>query len=312
MQNIIEWLLSGDPAIVYQTKRDLLKTPPADLKKLRAQIALNGWGRALLEKRDLETGLWGNGIYRPKWISTHYTLLQLKDMGLEPSNVHYTKSCRILLKGLWFNQGMVRKNRYRDFCVAAMVLGMCCHGRIESRKLEEIVDYMLEHHFNDGGWNCSWQRGAVHSSVHTTLTTLECIRDYKSNGYSYRLADLEQQADAGREFLLHHHLFKSHRTDRIMKKQFIMLSYPARWKYDILRVLDYFQSIHFPYDKRMDDALEILINKQRKNKRWPVQQKHPGLVHFDMEKTGSDSRWNTLRALRVLKHLQSQNFPYDT
>jgi len=312
MQNLLEWLLAGDPAIIYQTKRDLLKTPLEVLNRLQAEIALDGWGKTLLEKRNPETGLWGNGIYAPKWICTHYTLLQLKDMALEPSNVHYKEGCRILLNKLWFNRGLIRKNHYQDFCISAMILSMCSYARIESQKLKEIVDYLLEHHFDDGGWNCRWNRGAVHSSVHTTLTTLECIRDYKSNGYSYRLTELEQQAEAGREFLLHHHLFKSHRTGRIMNKQFIMLSYPARWKYDILRALDYFQAIHHPYDKRMDDALEILLCKQRKNKRWPVQHKHQGLVHFDMEKTGSDSRWNTLRALRVLKHLRPQNYPYDT
>jgi hypothetical protein len=82
----------------------------------------------------------------------------------------------------------------------------------------------------------------------------------------------------------------------------LMLSYPSRWKYDILRALDYFQFAGSNYDPRMQDALDILKKKRRKDHKWPVQAKHPGQTHFDMEKTGSPSRWNTLRALRVLKH----------
>ncbi|MBW1751258.1 MAG: hypothetical protein JRJ37_11305 [Deltaproteobacteria bacterium] len=81
-----------------------------------------------------------------------------------------------------------------------------------------------------------------------------------------------------------------------------MLSYPSRWKYDILRGLDYFQEAGIGYDPRMQDALDALMNKRRKDNTWPVQAKHPGEIHFEMEKTGGPSRWNTLRALRVLKH----------
>lgn len=79
-----------------------------------------------------------------------------------------------------------------------------------------------------------------------------------------------------------------------------MLSYPSRWKYDILRALDYFRDAAVPYDPRMQDALDVLLSKRRKDGRWPVQAKHPGQTHFDMEQTGQPSRWNTLRALRVL------------
>ena len=81
-----------------------------------------------------------------------------------------------------------------------------------------------------------------------------------------------------------------------------MLSFPTRWKYDILRALDYFSKREVPYDKRMDDAINIIKNKQRKDGTWPTQNKHPGLVHFDYEKTGAPSRINTLRALRVLNY----------
>jgi hypothetical protein len=85
----------------------------------------------------------------------------------------------------------------------------------------------------------------------------------------------------------------------------LMLSYPSRWRYDILRALDYFHSCAIEYDQRMSDAIEVLLKKRRKNGLWPVQARHIGKTHFEMEKTGEPSRWNTLRALRVLKKYQT-------
>jgi hypothetical protein len=100
--------------------------------------------------------------------------------------------------------------------------------------------------------------------------------------------------------LLQHNLFQSDKSGKTIDKRFLMLSYPSRWRYDILRALDYFRLAGAGYDARMDDAVQVLLKKQRADHRWPVQAKHPGQTHFDMEKTGKPSRWNTLRALRVL------------
>jgi hypothetical protein len=84
----------------------------------------------------------------------------------------------------------------------------------------------------------------------------------------------------------------------------LMLSYPSRWRYDILRALDYFQSAGIGFDNRMSDALEVLMAKRRTDRTWPLQARHNGLIHFDMEQPGKASRWNTLRALRVLIHFK--------
>ncbi|MDY6866015.1 MAG: hypothetical protein SVY15_08620 [Halobacteriota archaeon] len=95
--------------------------------------------------------------------------------------------------------------------------------------------------------------------------------------------------------------FQSHRTGEIIDKKMLMLSYPSRWRYDILRALDFFQEAGIDYDERMNPAIEILLKKRRKDGRWPLQMKHKGQVHFDMEETGKPSRWNTLRVMRVLR-----------
>jgi hypothetical protein len=290
---IIHWLLKGDIAIQFQTKRDLLDYSENELKNLQEKISNEGWGKAFLEKRNINNGMWGNGIYSPKWISTHYTLLDLKNIRLNPNHPYYIKGSSLLLEKLWYNKGLVKKKRYQDVCICGMLLSICCYAGIQSGKIFEIVDYLINRQYADGGWNCRWEKGDVHSSMHTTLNVIEGIRDYRDNNYQYRSNELNQKLEQVHEFILKHHLFKSHRTGEIMDKKMLMLSYPTRWKYDILRCLDYFQSVNKPYDKRMDNAIEILIKKKRKNNRWPLQHKHPALVHFDMEKTGDDSRWNT-------------------
>ena len=109
-------------------------------------------------------------------------------------------------------------------------------------------------------------------------------------------------ANEAQEFILQHQLFLSDRTGEIIDKRFLMLSFPSRWKYDILRALVYFQACGHPFDLRMQPALDVLMSKRRKDGTWPVQAKHAGQTHFDMEKTGGASRWNTLRAMRVLQY----------
>ena len=155
----------------------------------------------------------------------------------------------------------------------------------------------------DGGFNCdSNRKGTIHSSMHTTISVVEGILEYAKNGYRYRLKELQEAEDKSRTFLLQHRLFRSDRTGNIIDKKMLMLSYPSRWRYDILRAMDYLRLAGVEYDARMDDAIDVLLKKRRADGKWPVQARHPGQTHFIMEKTGKPSRCNTLRALRVLNY----------
>lgn len=129
---------------------------------------------------------------------------------------------------------------------------------------------------------------------------LEGILEYSRGGYTYRKDELETASEESREFILRHRLFRSDHTAEIIHKDFLKLSFPGRWKFDILRALDYFRNAGASRDHRMNDALRVLKKKRRADGTWPLQAKHPGQVHFEMEKPGQPSRWNTLRALRVL------------
>jgi hypothetical protein len=129
---------------------------------------------------------------------------------------------------------------------------------------------------------------------------LEGITEYEQNGYQYRLDELKRAQQLSVEFVLMHQLFLSDKTGEIIHKDFLKLSFPCRWRYDILRALDYFQYSKTKWDPRMDPAIEVLLKKRNKNLTWNVNAHHPGQIHFEMEKAGKPSQWNTLRALRVL------------
>ncbi|SHJ15263.1 hypothetical protein SAMN02745751_01856 [Dethiosulfatibacter aminovorans DSM 17477] len=297
--NIIKWLLSGDVSIVYQVKRDILGI---DDMQFKTRIEKEGYGRDFLERQNIN-GHWGRSFYQPKWTSSHYTLLDLKNLNIGKTSAIERTIEKILDENIEEDGGV---NPHRsvpksDVCINGMALDYMCWFGAQENKLESIVDFIISQHMPDGGFNCRLNySGAVHSSLHSTLSVLEGIRTYEEQGYSYRLHDLLEIEKKGREFILEHRLYKSDKTGEIISKSFLMLSYPSRWKYDILRALVYFANAGVPYDDRMNDALDVLVCKQRKNGTWPVQAKHPGKVHFDMEKTGSDSRWNTYRALKVL------------
>jgi hypothetical protein len=300
--DLFNWLLDSDVAIQYQVYRDLLNEERPDL---RARIATEGWGAQFLAARRPE-GHWGRGFYQPKWISTHYTLLDLHHLGIAPDNLLISESITQILENHKEADGGVNPAgtiKSSDVCVNGMFLNYAAYFRMPAEPLYSIVNFLIAMQMHDGGFNCQSNRqGAVHSSLHSTISVLEGIAEYLANGYAYRADELGAVAREAQEFLLQHRLFRSDHTGEIIHPRFLMLSYPSRWFYDILRALDYFRSVGAAYDHRMQDALDVLLQKRRKDGTWSLQAKHPGQTHFDMERPGQPSRWNTLRALRVWRH----------
>lgn len=297
---VFDWLLEGDVAIRFQAFRDLRGELKPDLQQ---RIKNEGWGKAFLEKRNAN-GHWGQKYYQPKWISTHYTLLDLKNLNIEPEVPLIQETImRVLATEKGPDGGIlpIGSTRQSDVCVNGMFLNFASYFKAEEEKLVSIVDFLLSQRVADGGFNCrSNRQGCVHSSLHSTLSVAEGIFEYHRNGYAYRLPELLDAATSAREFILMHRLYKSDKTGAVIDPKMTMLSYPCRWRYDVLRALDYFQSAGVAYDPRMDDAIQLLYEKRRTDGKWPLQARHPGQVHFDMEKPRQPSRWNTLRALRVL------------
>jgi hypothetical protein len=308
---LIQWLMEGDPAIRWQTMRDLLGAPKRAVDRERREVARNGWGSRLLAEQEPK-GTWAGrnssdgGLYTPKWTSTTYTMLLLRDFGLPVNNRQARTACRLLLDGGLQPDGGVsygtraRWARRGETCVTGMVLSIVSYFEYEDARLDTIVDHMLEQQMPDGGWNCRRPRGATHSSVHTTISALEGLRFYELHrARGVRAVRAAQKH--GREFLLEHRLFRSHTTGRIIKPVFVRFAYPPRWHYDILRALDYFQWCDAPRDPRLAEAIAIVRESRSDEGSWSLQHSYRGKTYFELERLGKPSRWNTLRALRVLK-----------
>ena len=187
-----------------------------------------------------------------------------------------------------------------ETCVTGMILSILSYFEVDDDRLDAITDHLLEQQMPDGGWNCRRPRGATHASMHTTISMLEGLRWYEMHRRR-KLAAVRAAQRRGREFLLVHRLFRSHRTGAIIQPAFVRFSFPPRWHYDVLRALDYFQTVKAPRDERLPEAIQLVGDKQRQDGRWPLENRHKGKTWFELERPGAPSRWNTLRAMRVLK-----------
>jgi hypothetical protein len=308
-EDVIDWLLEGDVSIQYQVYKYLLDEERPDLQK---RILQEGWGKAFMDARN-EYGDWGQKYYQPKWTSTHYTLYDIRclEPPIDPEIADLIESIIQSEKGPDGGILPIGATQKSDMCINGMFLYFSTYFHVKEPGLESIVDCLIHNWMPDGGFNCRLNRsGARHSSMHTTISVLEGISSYLNKGYQYRKDDLIDCRDQSIEFLLIHKLFQSDHTGEIIHKDFLKLCHPSRWKYNVLRAMDYFAIANVPWDPRMSEAMDQILNKINKKGTFNVQAHHPGQVHIKMEEAGRPSRWNTLKVLRILKrygvHLHKQ------
>ncbi|MEN8234393.1 MAG: hypothetical protein ABFR89_05665 [Actinomycetota bacterium] len=296
----LDWLIDGDPAIRWQVERDLLDQPTGVWGRTRAEVAATGWGKQLLDRQD-DGGTWGGGIYGPKWTSTTYTLVLLRRLGMAPSNKQaITGIQRIFDASRLVNGGISlwKGHENAEKCVNGMILAVAAYFDADDPRIESIAEYLISDPMADGGWNCRDFQGATHSSFHTTISVLEGLLEWKRRTGS----DAADEAIArGHEFMLDHRMYRSHRTGEVINNKWLTPHFPPRWHYDVLRGLDHLQDAGVDRDSRADDAVEVLQSKQRSDGRWRKGSQYSGDVYFIFEPGRVPGRWNTLRALRVLK-----------
>jgi hypothetical protein len=303
VSDVISWLLNSDPVVRFQTKRDLLDLPKSEWSIDQKSAKTEGWVLQLMNLQD-EDGMWSNGLYNPKFISTHYTLLLLRRFEIT-SNDNIRKGCEHLSKLKDICKPDAKAKR-QDPCITGMGLSIIAHFMENEELFEQILLYLADVQLSDGGWNCNYPREMTnHSSLNTTISVLEGLTYLKRNSSKFAswTSDLQQKAN---EFLLKHQLYKSHTTGEIISPKFADITFPPRWRYNILSALDYFQMNKTPYDERMEDALEIIRDKEMKG-RWNSGKQLAGKIFFPLNESRKPSPFNTLRALRVLK-LYDQNF----
>lgn len=292
-QTLLDWLLDADPAIRWQVMRDLTDVSPDDIAKVRARVADEGWGARLLDLQGVD-GNWGGGAYSPKWISTTYTLLLLRHLGIDPEDERVRAATdRVREKVRMGRMELPFFEYLGETCISGMALALNSYFRLGDGSR---VEWFLENQKTDGGWNCDLD--STRSSFNTTISVLEGLLEYE------RAADGDQAVSEARhrahEYLLKRRLMYRLSDGELVNRRWLLLSFPPRWFYDVLRGLDYLSGAGTEPDERCGDAIEVIRRKQRKDRTWPLQGRHAGKEHFTMEQPGKPSRWNTLRSLRVL------------
>ncbi len=299
---VVAWLLLGDPAIRWQVLQDLLGLTGTKVAKEQARVEREGWGAQLLGFQNPHGG-WA-GFYTPKWTSTTYTLLLLRALGLGRGNRAARIGTAVLLdQGLYPDNGInfwLPKRRSSETCVTGMVVGIAARFAPADDRIENLVEYLLAEQMVDGGWNCRRRLGAKHSSLHTTICALEGLLEYEAAGGKQTQAT-RRARELAHEFLFVHQLYRSHRTGKVIDDRMTRFSFPPHWHYDILRGLDYLAAAGAPRDSRASAAIELVGKRRARNGRWLLDNTHKGRYYFAMEQPGEASRWNTLRALRVLR-----------
>jgi hypothetical protein len=238
------------------------------------------------------------GTLKPSWTSTTYTLLLLRDLGLDPAGEQARRAVALVRdNSRWDHDGQ----RYFDGEVEPCINGKTVAlGAYFGQDVDGVVERLIAEQLDDGGWNCEAERGSVRSSFNTTIAVLEGLLEYESaNRPSPNVSAARLEAQ---EYLLERRMLRRLSTGEIADPAWTRFSYPTYWHYDVLRGLDYLRSAGAESDERCADAIELVESKRDPDGRWPLENTHPGRVHFEMEDgDGKPSRWNTLRAMRVLQ-----------
>ncbi len=289
----IKWLLDSDPAIRWQVMRDLIHEAPSAIEAERSRVATEGWGAKLLA-RQTSAGSWRGG----QWdLVTLYSLVVLKDLGLDAASKQARKMIDRIDKHLVFKS---LKNRpyfhgETEPCINGRILGL---GSYFKEPNDALADQLLSEQLDDGGWNCEAPKSR-RSSFHTTICVLEGLLDYeRAGGKSAAVTQARKRAE---NYLLKRRMFRSLRTGEVINKRWLRFSFPPSWHYDVLRGLDYLRNAGIKPDSRVREAVGVVIARRHRNGRWPLNLRHPEYIPLKMEtNVGGASRWNTLRALRVL------------
>jgi hypothetical protein len=298
---VLDWLLAGDPSIRWQVLESLMDASAAQVAAERARVATEGWGAELLAHQDAE-GTWAQGLYSPKWVSTTYTMLLLRDLGLPADHPDAHRACAVMLDAAVGTRSRGGIGWASETCIAGIVLSILSAFEVDDDRLERFADHLIGEQMSDGGWNCQYRRGAQHASMNTTILALEALARYERHRArrTRRLTTVREAQRRGREFLLVHHLYRSHRSGKVIQRNYVRFAFPPRWHFDVLRGLDHFREVGAPRDVRLVDGIDLLRSKQGADGRWPLEHRYQAREWFDMETVGRPSRWNTLRALRVL------------
>jgi hypothetical protein len=318
---VIDWLLDphhSDPSIGWQVMRDLADAPEPVWAAERAKVETEGWGARLLSHQDGD-GQWAGGAFIPidfeareweeigqPWTATIFSLSQLREFGLEPSSDRAQQTVELIgLNSRWDHDGQPYWEGEVEECINGRTVASGAYFGVD---VSSIVDRLVGERLDDGGWNCERANGSSRSSFASTINVLEGLLEFeKATGGT---AGSKEARMTGQEYLLERNLFRSLSTGEPADERFLWLLHPNRWRYDILRALDYFRDAATltgtDPDRRLGEGIDYVRSRRLEDGTWPLDWSLPGRVWFDVDDgVGKPSRWVTLRAMRVLKWWES-------
>lgn len=308
--NTIDWLLESDPAIRWQAMRDLTDVSAAEVAAERARVSREGLGAEILRRQEAD-GSWRRAD-APVWLPTLFTYLLLRATGVdrnEPAveaavaraetNLRWSNRPNWELRaassgGNYFFEGEVEP------CINGGVLAL---GGYFGRPTESLARRLIGEQLADGGWNCEAPK-STRSSFHTTICVLEGLLEYERAAGS--APEIKEARRRGEEYLLERSLFRRRSTGEVVHAEFLELAFPPRYHYDVLRALDYFRAVavhdNVKPDARMREAMQFIESKRQAEGRWLLDRSYDEAIGLPLgELPGEASRWNTLRATRVLR-----------
>jgi len=306
--SVIRWLLDSDPSIRWQVLQDLTDAPEEEVAAERAKIATEGWGAQLLALQGAD-GSWAGEAWNQGWDSTMHVLSLLRELGLDPECEQARRAVSLVrdhvrwrgwdLDGSWHGWDFVGNPFFAGEVEPCINGQVAASGAYFGQDIQRIIERLLGEQMDDGGWNCEQGNGSTRGSFNTTICVLEALLEYElANGSS---AELMEDRLRGQEYLLERRLFRRLSTGEIVDLDWTRCSFPTWWHYDVLRSLDYFRKAGVTPDERMAEAIALVLSKRDSDGRWLVENRHPGTMAVEVEEgEGRLSRWNTLRASRVL------------
>jgi hypothetical protein len=301
----LEWLLDSDPAIRWQVMGDLTGDTPSAIAAERSRVATDGWGARLLALQGPD-GNWGDGASKPRWHSTLYTLLLLRDMGLDPASEQARRAVGLVRDKVTWGPEFGNASFFEGETEPCINGGVLALGAYFGEAGDRLADRLLGEQLADGGWNCDAPKSR-RSSFHTTICVLEGLLEYeRAKGAASAVTDARIR---GQEYLLERRMFRKRSTGEVVDPEWARFSFPPTWHYDVLRGLEYLRNAGVGPDERVREAVELVAAARQQDGRWLLQNPHPDPprwweypIDFDMEGCeGSASHWITLRALRVLR-----------
>jgi hypothetical protein len=300
---VVEWLLDSDPSIRWQVMRDFTDARTAIVAAERARVAAEGWGALLLDQQRPD-GQWGDGVATPFWWSNLYTLVFLRDLGLDRTSPHVRSAIDRVCDNITWGPGFGDSPFFEgevEPCINGRVVAL---GAYFGERRDRLVDRLLSEQLGDGGWNCEAGRGSVRSSFHTTICVLEGLLAFEQAfGATPSVTDARKHAQ---EYLLDRRLLRRLSTGEVIKDRktdqpWTQFAFPPLWHYDVLRALDYLRAARVPPDARVEEAVAIVRERRQDDGRWLLDVRHENTVHEELAgPVGAPNRWITLRALRVL------------